>query len=281
MAEIQLTPKNASIAVSHVVNFGIFNGALAQHEVLCATMPSGEKFIIDLSGGQFGWHENLSLARDFLTTRSARVTKSGPLGLNQETEDGMRMAAPVDCIERMGYKLKKEVAAIMASKIKDFLSSEGFTGPSAITDMLGTKETDFDACLQRLLHATDTAMTAVLDEYMAQGLYRLCLTRKETVRVTIRARDAATYRGIWLTEKEWAPIRDKPDKLLKLWKAKVKRSSRGKWIKPGLDVTQQRDANGKLVNVIDLKGIPDFPEELITVAERLGFKVNGAANASK
>lgn len=225
-----------SIAVSHFVNCGVFNGALTQHETLCATMPSGEHFIIDLSSAQFGWRENLSLVRPFLATRSARMHEAGPRGLTQQMEDLMRMATPSDCIERMGHGLKKEVATIMASEIRGFLSSEGFTGPSAVIDMLGMKKVDFDGCVQRLLRVADNAMTRVFENYLARGLYRLCLTRMETVRVTNRASDAASYRDIWLTEKEWAPIRNKPDKLLKLWRAKVKKSSRGERIKSGVDM---------------------------------------------
>lgn len=58
-------------------------------------------------------------------------------------------------------------------------------------------------------------------------MYRLCLRRDGSVRVTTTAEEGQIYRDIWLTEDEFGPIKDDAEELMKLWAAKVARSRRG------------------------------------------------------
>lgn len=253
-------PKNIPLVTSHYAPSGgyVMNTVDTEHQVLCIALNSGEKFVLDLSAAQYGWHERLSAVHDFLTTRSMKIKSTGAPGYQHGREDQMRMMTPTDCIERMGHNLKEEVAATMEGKMRIFLQLEKLT----VVQLLDLKKTEFDNRLQQLLDVARATTTCIFDKYKEQNLGRLCITRKGTVRVIQRTEEARIYAGIWLTDEEWEPIRRKPRKLLDLWEAKVKNSGLGKWIKSGIEATRIHNEAGQMINVIDLCGISGFQTEL-------------------
>ncbi|KAK7749670.1 hypothetical protein SLS53_000249 [Cytospora paraplurivora] len=254
-------PKNASIVVSEVVSAGTLNGAIVNHGVLNLRTDSGEAFVLDLSAPQYGWCETLSLTRDYVATRVAKADVEQPRVAHAGKLEKLRAINLGDHVVTAGYKLKAEVAQVVSFTIRKFLHSESFIGkkgvvnfmcrelmkgsdlakqePSAnvqlaVRAMLKLDKAAFESCRSKMLSLTDVAISDVVNQYASRRLYCLCLDSGMNIRVTDDEYWANVYRGLWLTQEEWEPIRDEPEELLTRWNRKLAQVSSGKLIKSAI-----------------------------------------------
>ncbi|ROW16003.1 hypothetical protein VPNG_02607 [Cytospora leucostoma] len=254
-------PKNASIVVSDVVSAGTLNGAIVKHGVLNLRTDSGEAFVLDLSSPQYGWRETLSPTRDYVATRVAKADVEQPRVAHAGKLERLRAINMGDHVVTAGYKLKAEVAQVVLFTIRNFLHSEGFLGQKGVVNsmwrvlikgsdsakqepganvqlavraMLKLDKAAFESCRSRILSLTDVAISDVVNQYASRGLYCLCLDSGLNLRVTDDEYWANVYRGLWLTQEEWEPIRDKPEELLERWNRRLAQVSSGKLIKSAI-----------------------------------------------
>lgn len=234
------------------------NGAIVNHGVLNLRTDSGEAFVLDLSGPQYGWRETLSLTRDYIATRVAKADVEQPRVAHAEKLEKLRAFVWGDLVVTAGYKLKAEVAQVMSFTIRKFLHSEGFIGQKevvnfmrreltkgshlakqepganvqlAVRAMLKLDKAAFESCRSRILSLTNAAISDVVNQYASRRLYCLCLDSGLNLRVTDNEYWANVYRDLWLTQEEWELIQDKPEELLRRWKGKLAQVDSGKLTK--------------------------------------------------
>lgn len=214
-----ILPKNASVVVSRMNCGGLESGMLSNHAVFRLKSANEEVFIVDLAGSQYGFHEVLSLEKDFVKSRVVNHERPQPIGLGREMEHMMRMFTAEDCVERAGSVLKEEMAKEIFSQIRLYLASKNFTGGNAIKRMLSSDKRTFDQCRGGILSLTERVITGIIEKYKSKGLYCLCLDTKLNVRVTENQHWAEVYRRVWLKDEEWRPIRNKQEELVMKWRS--------------------------------------------------------------
>lgn len=223
--EMTIQPKNASIVVSRISPYGLDNGMLSNHVVFHAKLANGEAFIIDIAGSQYGYHEVLSLEKDFVKCRVASCQNSQPVGQGgRGLEAMMRMFTPGDCVEKAGSLLKEELAREICSQVRLYLASKGFAGGNAIKRMLGSDGRTFGQCREGILSLTKRVVTGSIERYKSEGRYCLCLDTNLSVRVTDNRHWAEVYKKLWLNDEEWQPIRNNQQALISKWLDSLERS---------------------------------------------------------
>lgn len=216
-----------------MTDVGLANGGFNNHTVLVTQLRSGESFIIDLSGAQYGYREVLATTEDYTASRAAFQLPAQPRGSGREGEAMLRFTLETDSIAMAADTLKQEISSAVAAQVKAFLQSKSLAGASAVARFLSLGQKDFESYRAQLFDRTDSAITSVINKYMSQGMYRLCLNDQLCVRVTDTRDWGRVYQDLWLNEEEWEPIRNQPEKLLKLWHDGLRRKNAQKSIKVG------------------------------------------------
>lgn len=147
-----LSPRNLAIVISEKQIAGAANAAVTStHQVFEAELRSGEKFIVDLSCAQYGWHETVSLASDYVVTRCAQALKIGTPGGTCNLSHAFRDFQPPDSVETSSYKLKMEAISAMNGRMQEFESQCRQRGEAPLT------RSTVDEFVSRLLPIAESA----------------------------------------------------------------------------------------------------------------------------
>lgn len=242
--KLYLIPKNTCRSVSRPASPAPRAEDLKTHCVLLIISEAGEEFIVDMMGIQLGYKEVLSLRTDFDKTRASNALDVFHVELGAD-ENGidleMTTGEMYDDYYSSVWFMKQRLAFAAAAAMGKYLQ-EAQPDPLTLDEYLNLKEPEFS---QRCTEFR-TMLTGILYK-VADSLngWCLCLTQQMTVTmVSNSGPEFDIYKGIWLTQEEWEPIRDKPDQLVALWLKKLAQSPRRHDIRDGPRVRMPTPAVG-------------------------------------
>jgi hypothetical protein len=151
-----------------------YHNGIPKHRVLVVLLRSGEKYLLDLSGSQFGWPEVLAPSAQWLALRSEGDMVTKPyvkISLPHRSNTTLR-EMPFHTITR---DASDKLMATMASDIQDMINR--MQNYSSFADLLGeSDEVIYQRNEQDLIVLFNSRIkTMISDQYRSEN-YRLFLT---------------------------------------------------------------------------------------------------------
>ncbi|KAI2780974.1 hypothetical protein F4815DRAFT_499030 [Daldinia loculata] len=184
------------------------------HSVLRLTLPSGEKFAVDLAAGRFGWDEKMMHWNRFEDERIwkiVEITRTIPL----DFRDPYIPAA-------QSILIHKEILADLVGHI-NFRMHFGRDRSSTTLDIITRVDTEefFDwqlDLLERAIDLCEEMFTIRLDNHRGY----MYLTPEFDLCVTAERSDYDAIQGVWMPEEEIIRLEgESEESLKKIWKARL------------------------------------------------------------
>ncbi|KAI0187800.1 hypothetical protein F4808DRAFT_468404 [Astrocystis sublimbata] len=197
---IFISPKNVLRPICQLTKGRAFNLCLHRHICLGLTLASGEKYIIDLTGASFGWHEVLTPWETWMDLRAGRWESdpfrpaTGDLKeyISNNTLDSFQQEVRIMLLKTLVHELN---GLLRANNCQSFDKLVKLPEPE-----WRRAEGEIVQMVQNQIYLRVTC------EYHKTA-YRLYFTPPPEFALHIAKRDAAAYKKVWMSGKEYDQLR--------------------------------------------------------------------------
>jgi hypothetical protein len=223
-AEIQdawVTPKDRAITTCISNAPVIIVSTAIGHNVLYVKLATGQEYAIDLTGAQYGWHEQLYTWQTYLQHRGQDGERK-PLGIVKEVFERGVVSA-VGGPAKLIHAMKCQISAEMAGRMKVFFARKG-TGPRAFMSL---PPGEFSLQRAELLGDLKHQLREVIhDLTVRRGIGRTYVYMDElgpSVHIVQSEEEAEKLKKIWFTKQQYQRKQGRTMELAREWMNRVKR----------------------------------------------------------
>ncbi|KAK5663813.1 hypothetical protein OQA88_16 [Cercophora sp. LCS_1] len=213
LEKIRVTPRNVhkptreSKGPSGLVNYT----TLWDHFILGATIPGGQRVILDFSAPQFGWAEYIAPAEHYIKHRVAtiRETTREPF-LGNPMLDMQQLMDPTSAIVN---KKRREAAESLAATLKSHMvrSLGGYD------KLLNAKGDEFKTAQEALIKKAESALEAYLRSFQQGHLYRFYLSAELAILVVDDGELYGKLKKVWYSKDKYEKLKGTPAVLRRVY----------------------------------------------------------------
>ena len=166
--EVIVTAKNLNIAIvlgkKDVNNHPVFQKDGWRHRIFRVTLTSQEQYAVDLTGAQYGYHEECLPWEDYVTARVDRIIEINHFGATEKwlAEDTPKCPYPASLVRSMSLSFFNE----MEGCIKVWEGCQG-----SVSALLALPEEEYAAKKVSFLDFIKTYMNYAREECIRQGFW--------------------------------------------------------------------------------------------------------------
>ncbi|KAK0719642.1 hypothetical protein B0H67DRAFT_158884 [Lasiosphaeris hirsuta] len=207
--------------------------SLVAHEVIRATMPSGQQFIFDFSGQQFGWMEFMAPADKYLRHRCHKIksTQKSPFsnlgdisslleGFDLTDTTALQIGGGVEKITGAIWKAKKARANKLAKTLNQHIT-ENFGG---LSELLNMPNPEFQDAHNSVVGKAKMELIRMAREFENSETMRFYLSSNGSgLEVATTGSLCQKLTKVWLTEEEYEKSKNAPFSLRNVWRQRYER----------------------------------------------------------
>lgn len=196
-----------------------------QHGILIASLATGDKYVLDFSGAQYGWKEKVYDYATFYGHRSHPhcLLQSPPTSLDEtkRMENMVYLMLPPDSVAVAASIFRRSIAAGMVAEINKFAKSQD----KQLKGILGLPENQFPSARNELVEAAISGMHQAILKLEQKRATQLFYNSNFELRAVMTEEKAKIWDNVWLSGEEYQANRGNLKALKKLWADKVAKSS--------------------------------------------------------
>ncbi|KAI1327019.1 hypothetical protein F5Y16DRAFT_410546 [Xylariaceae sp. FL0255] len=205
--EVTLSPKNAyrptcdieAESLPQDIHVRVNNSMFGHHTVLRATLQSGEEFVVDCTGAQFGWHETVAPWGPWINHRGNGEFATSPFGSSKERVESFLWKL----ITPRASQVCDSQRLILAEKMQSAAAKEMVEAKlEAVTDLFQLPESDFVARKQVMLSSIEKALDDGLQQLQDSKVCLAYLDAEGKLQVTETKQQAEALKEVWLSDKD-------------------------------------------------------------------------------
>ncbi|CAG9991034.1 unnamed protein product [Clonostachys byssicola] len=192
LREISVCPKHP--AIKAVDNNEIVE---VDHAVLYTRLHSGEEFVIDLTGAQYGWEEKLYTWEEFKEYRGT-VRYVLDLGAARAFTTSLMQGHAINSAPRSACDIRRLICEEVAQSITNYLQESGQTADQ----LMGL---DLDQQRNLIIRSKETIAKSIEALVIRSGVGRMCLLFEHGISTPVVVRSEELARkmvSVWFTQEE-------------------------------------------------------------------------------
>ena len=190
------------------------------HIVIQAEIQSGEKFVIDISGMQHGWHDSIYDSNVYMHNRVGRICSFTAIDFSRnEMKEQIIKNHPPFSWERGQQLIREEVCNAISPAINCFAAGK----QTSLDALLSSRQDSFPAIHADLLRSVKERIVKAVGDLQARGMGREYFGPgpDHRISVTMSNQDVKKYKRVWLSQKTVAACKGDVRRLQNMWKKRA------------------------------------------------------------
>ncbi|KAI0433672.1 hypothetical protein F5Y09DRAFT_54640 [Xylaria sp. FL1042] len=233
LSEVQMVPRNAYRPTCDMRRGGVHNTMYNHHTVLCITLKSDEKVVVDIGGAQFGWREVIAPWDIWTNQRVAGTPVHQDYGYAKEClnmDHGFVVAQYIQASDAQRLSLAQKMELAVETKMTEL-------NLSSALNLYKLDNDDFASCKQAILSCAEEALDNGLRKLHESKLGRCYINSNGHWQATTTKEQAEALKRVWLSEEDVRKAKERGRNLMMMYRLRCRNPvTRQKLLAAGLSI---------------------------------------------
>ncbi|KAI0103363.1 hypothetical protein GGR51DRAFT_561791 [Nemania sp. FL0031] len=204
LEEVEIMPRNAYRPTCDMRHNQAHNAMFNKHTVLCVTLMSGEKMVVDMAGVQYGWRETVAPWGAWTSHRVVGKLCYLPFGSSQQAMQMLNAFSPqfVNISESQRSSLAQKMQVAIQNKMKE-------SNASSAVELYRLGEAAFASCKLAMLSSAAAAVDSGLRELYESKVGLCYIDERGLWQATTTKQQAEALKKVWLSDEDVKTLKDK------------------------------------------------------------------------
>ncbi|KAJ2997856.1 hypothetical protein NUW58_g515 [Xylaria curta] len=206
-----VSPRNVIRPVCQLSLERALNISLYRHPVLKITLPSDEKYVVDLTGAQFGWKETLAPWATWVKLRTSNTAKE-PF---KPATGNLRSFVDSHVIESYQQEVRETVVKAIITELDVIVQST--PSPHSFGKVLKAHAKDYKKKEYEITAMVRQVIHKLVNNELHKNYYRLWLGAGPLYGIQIAQGNYEALKNIWMSVNEYDRIKQTGADMKKIW----------------------------------------------------------------
>ncbi|TGJ82542.1 hypothetical protein E0Z10_g6229 [Xylaria hypoxylon] len=209
--QVFVHPRNVLTPICYLSEERALSICLYRHTVLRLTLRSGEKYVIDLTGAQFGWKEILAPWLTWTSLRSARTDSQ----VFKRASGNIKAAFLNSALESQQHEARAVLTKSIAEGLINTLRTN--TNHRSFDELLKSDTEDYKRVEFSIMEMVRQKVYMVITNEFYKDPYRLWLGCDSRFGIYLAKNQSKTLKKLWMSTKEYDRLKASGEDMRKVW----------------------------------------------------------------
>ncbi|KAI1108406.1 hypothetical protein F5Y14DRAFT_457063 [Nemania sp. NC0429] len=216
MEQVLLQPRNVIRPMCQISMDRVLNVCLHKHMALKVSLRSGEDYIIDLTGAQFGWKETLAPFLPWIDLRSSKSDGQ----IFKPACRSIRTLVQQNVLESFQLEVRSKVLKSVISELHQAMRDNATY--KTFNQVIQAPLEDYKRAERNIMELVQQKIYMLVKNEYYQEQYRLWLGRSPCSGPQIAKQRAKDLKDVWMTTKEYDRLRKSGANMSEIWDQRLK-----------------------------------------------------------